>query len=126
MQRHSANDLLDFNAFTTLKRDILLQRLSDAYNLQHLKPTIYKVFIQEKTVLTSVAVFDLHAQILSIVHNAKLMQQENFAPDYDVFTGKPTNPITHFGEVHTGELFEPARVKVRGFLLLPLLPIGGF
>ena len=113
VQRHSANHL-DFNAFTTLKRDILLQRLSGVYNLQHLKPTIYKVLIQEKTVLTSVAVFDLHAQILSIVHNAKLMQQENFAPDYDVFTGKPTTPITHFGEVHTGELFEPARAKYCG------------
>ena len=57
--------------------------------------------------MTSVAVFDLHAQILSIVHNAKLMQQENFAPDYDVFTGKPTT-------LHTGELFEPARAKYCG------------
>ena len=62
VQRHSANGL-DFNAFIILKRDILLllQRLSDVYNLQHLKPTIYKVLIQEKTVLTSVAVFDLDA-----------------------------------------------------------------
>ena len=39
------------------------------------------------------------------------MQQEIFAPDYDAFTGKPTTPITHFGEVHTGESFEPARAK---------------
>ena len=42
------------------------------------------------------------------------MQQENFAPDYDVFTGKPTTPITHFGEVHSGEMFEPARAKYCG------------
>ena len=75
VQRHAANGL-DFTAFLTLRRDILLQRLSDVYNLQHLKPTIYKVLIQEKNVLTSVAVFDLHAQVLSIVHNANLMQQE--------------------------------------------------
>ena len=93
-----------------MNRDILLQRLSDVYNLQHLKPTIYKVLIQEKNVLTPVAVFDLHAQILSIVHNTKLMQQQN----YNVFTGKPTTPITHFGEVHTGEVFEPARAKYCG------------
>ena len=105
VQRHSANGL-DFNAFIMLKRDILLQQLSlsDVYNLQHLKLTIYKVLIQEKNVLTSVAVFDLHAQILSIVHNAKLMQQENVAPNYNVFTGKPTTPIwrsAHWGNVQT-------------------------
>ena len=47
VQRHSANGL-DFNAFIMLERDILLQRLLDVYNLQHLKPTIYKVLIQEK------------------------------------------------------------------------------
>ena len=47
VQRHYANDL-DFNTFIMLKRDILLQRLSDVYNLQHLKPTINKVSIQEK------------------------------------------------------------------------------
>ena len=51
---------------------------------------------------------------LSLNFNAKLMQQENFAPDYNVFTGKPTTPITHFGEVHTGELFEPAQAKYCG------------
>ena len=65
VQRHSANGL-DFNAFIMLKRDILLQRMSDVYNLQHLKPTIYKVSIQEKNVLTSVAVFDLHAQFFQL------------------------------------------------------------
>ena len=46
VQRHAANGL-DFTAFLTLRRDVLLQRLLDVYNLQHLKPTIYKVLIQE-------------------------------------------------------------------------------
>jgi len=47
VQRHSANGL-DFKAFIMLKRDILLERLVDVYNLQYLKPTICKVSIQEK------------------------------------------------------------------------------
>ena len=36
------------------------------------------------------------------------------APNYDIFTGKPTSAVTHYGEVHTGDSFEPARAKYCG------------
>ena len=58
--------------------------------------------------------FNLRAQVLSILHNNELMQPHNFAPGYDIYTGKPTSPVTHYGEVHTGDLFEPARAKYCG------------
>ena len=74
------------------------------YNLITLEPNFYKIKVRENTLLTSVVVFDLRAQVLSILHNNQLMQPKNFAPDYDIFTGKPTSPVTQYGEVHTGEL----------------------
>ena len=37
------------------------------------------------------------------------MKEENLAPDYNVFSGKPTKPVTHYGEIHTGKAWEPAR-----------------
>jgi len=57
----------------------------------------------------SVAVFNVKARLLSILHDENLMQPQNFAKDYDIFTGKSTVEITHYDEVHTGYLFEMAR-----------------
>jgi len=113
VQHHAANGL-DFNSLSVLKRDQLLKRVAEVYNLKCLKPKIYKIPIQEQTLVTSVGVFDLCAQILSIVHNAKLIQEQHFALNYDIFSGKLRTPITHYGEVHNGDLFEPARAKYCG------------
>ena len=84
------------------------------YNLKTLTPKIYKNQVCENTLLTSVAVFDLRAQVLSILHNNQLMQPYNIVPDYDIYTGKPTSPIIHYGEVHTGDSFELACAKYCG------------
>jgi hypothetical protein len=40
------------------------------------------------------------------------MKKENFAEGYDIFTGKPTSPSTHYGEMHTGLAFEQARKSI--------------
>ena len=55
------------------------------------------------------AVFDLEAQILSLLLDDSLMHPENFADQYDIFTGKATGPNLHYGEIHTGDSWEPAR-----------------
>ena len=36
------------------------------------------------------------------------MQHENFAMNYDVFLGKPTQAVTHYNEIHTGNLWSTA------------------
>ena len=87
-----------------LRRKNLLKRVAEVYNLTTLVPKIYKIKVQNNTLLTSVAVFNLRAQVLSILQNNELMQPHNFAPGYDIYTGKPTSPVTHYGEVHTGDL----------------------
>jgi hypothetical protein len=55
------------------------------------------------------AVFDLEAQILSLLLDDSLMHPDNLADQYDIFTGKATGPNLHYGEIHTGDFWEPAR-----------------
>ncbi len=56
-----------------------------------------------------VAEFDLKAQILSLLMDESIMQQDNIANGYNIFTGKATGPNLHYGEIHTGDAWEPAR-----------------
>ncbi len=42
-----------------------------------------------------------------------MRQQENFASNYDIFSGKATQTST-LDEIHTGSLFEQARQKYYG------------
>jgi hypothetical protein len=54
------------------------------------------------------AVFNLEAQILSLLLDDSLMHPDNIADHYDIFTGKATGPNLHHGEIHTGDAWEPA------------------
>ena len=54
------------------------------------------------------AMFDLEAQILSLLLDDSLMHPDNFADQYDIFTGKATGPNLHYGKIHTGDSWEPA------------------
>jgi hypothetical protein len=42
------------------------------------------------------------------------MRQENFASNYDIFTGKAKLPTSTLDEIHTGSLWEQARQKYCG------------
>ncbi len=55
------------------------------------------------------AVFNLEAQILSLLLDDSLMHPDNIADQYDIFTGIATGPNLHYGEIHTGDAWEPAR-----------------
>ena len=54
------------------------------------------------------SVFDIEAMILSLLQHKSLMSEENIAQGYDLFSGKLTKNSTHYGEVHTGDAWEPA------------------
>jgi hypothetical protein len=54
------------------------------------------------------AVFDLEAQILSLLLDDSLVYPDNFADQYDIFSGKATDPNLHYGKIHTGDSWEPA------------------
>jgi len=106
---------LDFKSMTILSRNKKkMKKGAEVYNLTTLAPEIYKIEVRENTLLDSVAVFGLRAQFLSILHNNQLMQPKHFAPDYDIFAGKLTSPITHYREVNTGDSFETDCAKYCG------------
>jgi len=84
------------------------------YNLKSLNPKICKIHIWGKILLISVAIFDMKAQVLSILYTTRLMQPKHFSPNYAIFSRKPTSPVTQYGEVHSGNSFKPARTKYCG------------
>ena len=77
--------------------------------MKQLKPKIVRVPTLNR--YASVPVFDVKSQLLSLLHDPSIMKTENFAEEYDIFTGKTTQEASQYGEVHTGWVFEDARSK---------------
>ncbi len=57
----------------------------------------------------NVVVFNLEVMILSLLLDENLMHPNNIAEGYDIFTGKGSEPDDFYGEIHTGDAWEPAR-----------------
>ena len=58
----------------------------------------------------TVSVFDIEHMILSLITDESLMNEENLAEGYDIFTGKveKNNPKNKkYGEIHTGDSWKP-------------------
>ena len=68
---------------TCYTRNQLLKILVEAYNLIHLKPKIVNVPLTNLSLFAAVAVFDLKASILDILHDEKIMSNEHVAPGLD-------------------------------------------
>ena len=69
------------------------------------------VKVHDGSVVT-VPVFDAKSMILDILTNPICMQESNFAPGYDVFTGdvdENHDENKRYGENHTGNAWLPAR-----------------
>ena len=61
--------------------------------------------------IATLPVFDTKAMILSILHDAVLMQPDNLAEGLDIFTGTVDAKCHHsslYGEIHTGNAWTPA------------------
>ena len=52
--------------------------------------------------------------ILSLVLDDRFMHPDNIADGYDLFTGKVNGPDNHYGEIHTGDAWIPARIHFCG------------
>ena len=66
--------------------------------------------------IATVSVFNVKATILSLLQDKSLMSEENLAQGYDLFSGKPTKNSTHYREVHTGDVWEPACQRYCGYV----------
>ena len=93
-----------------LSRKQLVQLLTKYYQLNFLKPTLHSVPLTDGSVAT-VPIFDVKALLIAFLNDPLRMRQENFASNYDIFTGKAKLPTSTLDEIHTGSLWEQARQK---------------
>ena len=95
-----------------LSRKQLVQLLlTKYYQLNFLKPTLHSVPLTDGSVAT-VPIFDVEALLIAFFNDPLRMHQENFASNYDIFTGKVKLPTSTLDEIHTGSLWEQAKQKI--------------
>jgi hypothetical protein len=64
--------------------------------------------------VATVPMFDVKAILVAFLNDPLQMSDENFAPNYDKFTGKAKERKQTLGEIHTGSLWELARQRYCG------------
>jgi hypothetical protein len=96
-----------------LSRKKLVQLLTTYYLLNFLTPTLHSVPFIDGSVTTG-PIFDVKALLIAFFNVPLRMHQENFASNYDIFTGKAELPTSTLDEIHTGSLWEQARKKYCG------------
>ncbi len=72
-----------------------------------MQPTSHHIPIADGTVST-VPICNIKSLLHSFLNDPLHMRKENFAPDFDIFTGWARSPITNIDEVHPSSLWEPA------------------
>ncbi len=97
-----------FSLDTLKKRNLFLKKIVRNLSTTILKPKDILVNLKGGG-QANVAVFNLEAMILSLVLDENLMHPNNIAEEYDIFTGKGSQPDDVYGEIHTGDAWEPAR-----------------
>jgi hypothetical protein len=101
----------NFDKYARLKcRKSFIKSNEATYNVTHLRPRPVSVMLTDDTTVT-VPVFDAKSMILDLVTNPDTMNENNFAPGYNIFTGdvdeSPENQC--YGEVHTGDQWLKAK-----------------
>jgi hypothetical protein len=104
---------MDYTALQILSRNQLVQLLTKYYQLNFLKPKLHSVPLTDGSVAT-VPIFDVKALLIGFLNDPLRMRMENFASNYDIFTGKAKSPSSTLDEIHTGSLWEQARQKYCG------------
>ena len=77
--------------------------------------------------LVTVPVFDARGMIMDILTNNELMNQENIADGYDIFTGdvdENHESNRNYGEIHTGDAWLPARNRFCPRINGPSMPVA--
>ncbi len=87
VKAHALYYRVDFTTLQILSRKQLVQVLTKHYQLDLLKPTLHSVPLSNGLVAT-VSIFDVKAQRIVFLSDPLQMHEENFASNYDIFTGK--------------------------------------
>ncbi len=96
---------MDYTTLQILLRKQLVQLLTKYYQLNFLKPKLHSVPLTDGSVTTRLPIFDVKALLIAFLNDPLRMRQENFASNYDIFTGKAKLPtstlmkyiLDHFG-----------------------------
>ncbi len=103
-----------FDKYATLKmRTAFIQLMEKSFHVTHLRPKHTNFKVHDGSVVT-VSVFDAKSMILDILTNPICMQESNFAPGYNVYTGdvdENHDENKRYGEIHTGNAWLPAEDK---------------
>ena len=86
--------------------------------MRFLKPTMHNVALADESVAT-VPIFDIKETLLLFLNNPGRMRRENFAANYDPFTGKSTIMNPPLDEIHTGTIWDAACRKYCGTTPIP-------
>ncbi len=110
VKAHAIHYNMDYTTLQILSRKQLVQLLTKYYQLNFLKPTLHSVPPPDGSVAT-VPIFDVKALLIALLNYPLRMHQDNFASNYDIFTGNAKSPTSTLDEIHTGSLWEQARQK---------------
>jgi hypothetical protein len=113
IKKHAVHHDVDFTTLQILSRLQLVDSLTKYYRLHFLKPNLRTISLSNGTLATMI-VFNVKALLLAFLNYPSKMKQENFASNYDIFTGKAKMPTSIVDEIHTGSLWEPAQQKYCG------------
>jgi hypothetical protein len=108
IKKHSSGSKLLFSSDTLQNRTPFLYRIERHLNTSQLKPQDILVDLNGG-VKANVTVFNIEAMILSLLLDENVMRPENIAEGYDIFTGKGNQSEDVYGEIQTGDAWEPAR-----------------
>ena len=112
-QKYAKHHGVNFGEDRLYTRDELIKKLAKTYNLHGLKPDLRRIKLTDDSEAT-VPVFDVKAMLLKFLNDPSKMNPENIAPNFDIFTGKPIEPSSELGEIHTGSAWEIARENYCG------------
>lgn len=113
IKQHSSECRLHFSSDNLQNRLPLLKKIERNIDTYQLKPRDIIVNLSGG-VQATVSVFNLKAMLLSLLLDDNLMRPENLAKGYNIFTGKGSQPDDVYGEIHTGDAWEPSRRRFCG------------
>ena len=59
--------------------------------------------------LATISVFNIGDVVLSLIKNNTITNEKKLSEGYNIHTGNPTEPITDYREIRTGDAWEPTR-----------------
>ena len=74
-----------------------------------MKPKHIDVVLEDQSTAT-VSLFDLENMMKTLLMDESLMADDNLAEGYDIFTGETSDGEcnNNYGEIHTGDAWDPA------------------